>query len=371
MKITIDLLWLRPKKVGGTEFYIRNLLDGFLALDKEFEFILLVSKDNAETFKKYAKDSRFRLLETHVISANIGGRIIWQYLFQNRLLRKKGLRNCFVPVYCRPLFNGGITYINVIHDLQAYHYPEYHPLYELAYSRLSWWLDCRFSKKIVAISKWVKDDILQKYSIPEEKIKVIHNPILIHAEDMETSDLLQKKFGVKEKEYFFTVSQMIPHKNLMTLIRMMERIKQEQEKLPHKLLITGISGSAAEELKRKIKEKKLEENVILTGFIENSIRNMLYKNCYAFLFFFIFEGFGMPPIEAMLLGATVVTTRCTSIPEVTQNKANYVDNPFDEGEWIDKIKNAKNRDNEIDFGAYDEKKLAETYLNFLEETFQE
>ena len=56
MKITIDLLWLRPKKVGGTEFYIRNLLDGFLALDKEFEFILLVSKDNAETFKKYAKD---------------------------------------------------------------------------------------------------------------------------------------------------------------------------------------------------------------------------------------------------------------------------------------------------------------------------
>ena len=202
MKITIDLLWLRPKKVGGTEFYIRNLLDGFLALDKEFEFILLVSKDNAETFKKYAKDSRFRLLETHVISANIGGRIIWQYLFQNRLLRKKGLRNCFVPVYCRPLFNGGITYINVIHDLQAYHYPEYHPLYELAYSRLSWWLDCRFSKKIVAISKWVKDDILQKYSIPEEKIKVIHNPILIHAEDMETSDLLQKKFGVKEKEYF-------------------------------------------------------------------------------------------------------------------------------------------------------------------------
>ena len=111
--------------------------------------------------------------------------------------------------------------------------------------------------------------------------------------------------------------------------------------------------------------------MILTGFIENSIRNMLYKNCYAFLFPSIFEGFGMPPIEAMLLGATVVTTRCTSIPEVTQNRANYVDNPFDEREWIDRIKTAENRDSEMDFKAYDEKKLAETYLNFLEETFQE
>ena len=119
IEIAIDLLWLRPRQVGGTEFYIRNLLDGFLKLDQDYQFVLMVSRDNAETFEKYEKDPRFRLLKTNVVSANIAGRILWQYLFQNHVLRKNGLRKCFVPVYCRPIFNGGISYINVIHGLQA------------------------------------------------------------------------------------------------------------------------------------------------------------------------------------------------------------------------------------------------------------
>ena len=371
MEIAIDLLWLRPRQVGGTESYIRNLLDGFQKLDRDYRFALMVSRDNAETFEKYEKDPRFRLLRTNVRSSNIAGRILWQYFFQNRLLRKNGLRKCFIPVYCRPLFNGGITYINVIHDLQAYHYPQYHPIHEIAYSRLSWWLDSRLSRKIIAISEWVKEDILQKYRVPGEKIRVIYNPILIHPDELGGPDLLREKFGVKEKGYFYTVSQMIPHKNLKTLIRMMELIKKNQEKLPNKLLISGVNGPAAEELKKTIREKRLEENVILTGFVENSERNVLYKNCFAFLFPSIFEGFGMPPVEAMLLGATVVTTKCASIPEITQNKANYVEDPFDEREWVASIHNAVNRDEEVDFSRYDQKKLAEDYLNFLEEAFRE
>lgn len=370
MEIAIDLLWLRPRQVGGTEFYIRNLLDGFLKLDRDFRFVLMVSEDNAETFEKYEKDSRFRLLRTKVRSANIAGRILWQYFFQNRLLRKNGLRRCFIPVYCRPLFNGGITYINVIHDLQAYHYPQYHPFHEIAYSRLSWWLDSRLSRKIIAISGWVKEDILRKYRIPENKIRVIYNPILIHPDELGESEMLQRKFSVKEKGYFYTVSQMIPHKNLATLIRMMEFIKKNQEKLPHKLLISGVNGNAAEELRKTIREKNLEKNVVLTGFVENQERNVLYKNCFAFLFPSIFEGFGMPPIEAMLLGATVVTTKCASIPEVTQNKANYVEDPFDEKEWVKAIRNAVNRDDEVDFSRFDQKRLAEDYLDFLEEAFE-
>ena len=140
LEIAVDLLWLRPRKVGGTEFYIRNLLDGFLQLKEPFRLLLLVSKDNRESLEHYAADERIELLETNVVSANIGGRILWQFFCQNRFLRRKGIRKCFVPVYCRPLFNGGVTYVNVIHDLQAAHYPQYHPFHEIAYSRLCWWL---------------------------------------------------------------------------------------------------------------------------------------------------------------------------------------------------------------------------------------
>ena len=78
LEIAVDLLWLRPKQVGGTEFYIRNLLDGFLQLEEDFHFTLLVSRDNKASLAHYAEDERISLLEADVESANIAGRILWQ-----------------------------------------------------------------------------------------------------------------------------------------------------------------------------------------------------------------------------------------------------------------------------------------------------
>ena len=148
---------------------------------------------------------------------------------------------------------------------------------------------------------------------------------------------------------------------------MMERLVRCDTDLPKKLLISGVNGSAAVELKKMIEEKKLGDNIILTGFVSNEERNTLYKYCHTFLFPSIFEGFGMPPIEAMLFGSRVVTTRCTSIPEVTQGKATYVDNPYDENEWIDKI--AKEYPLEIpDFEVYSFKRISKQYLQVLKKS---
>lgn len=363
-KIAIDLLWLRPGKVGGTEAYIRNLLDGFLELEEDFDFTLLVSKDNAETFKKYEIDSRYHLLQANINSAGIAKRIIWQNLHQNRFLRKNGFHKCFEPVYCKPWFNGGIDYICVIHDLQAYHYPKYHPLHEVLYSRLCWRMDTLNAAKILAISNWVKNDVEQKYH--RNDIKVIYNPILVKKEDVLDFNNLREKYEIEQNKFFYTVSQMIPHKNLVTLIRMMDRIIQTNEELPHKLVVSGVNGSAAIEFEKMITEKNLESNIILTGFVSNEERNTLYKNCHTFLFPSIFEGFGMPPVEAMLFGSKVVTTRCASIPEVTQDKAIYVENPFDENEWIAKIKQ-NNKDKEMKFDVYAPENISRQYLQVLKE----
>lgn len=364
-KIIIDLLWLRPGKVGGTESFIRNLLDGFMELDREFDFTLLVSHDNAYTFRKYVKDKRYSILEANVISAQIAKRIIWQNLFQNRFLRKNGFRRCFEPVYCKPWLNGGIKYTCVIHDLQAYHYPQYHPFHEVAYSKLCWKMDAMNAAKIVTISNWVREDIELKYN--RKNIRVIYNPILVSKEDMVDFNTLQDKYCVEKKNFFYTVSQMIPHKNLSTLIQVLEKIVFSRISLPSKLVISGVSGSSADELKQLICEKKLQDNVILTGFISNEERNTLYQNCHTFLFPSIFEGFGMPPVEAMYFGTRVVTTKCASIPEVTQESAIYVNDPYDVDEWIDKIINGKMINN-IDFEVYAPCKISNQYLDVLEET---
>lgn len=370
-RIAIDLLWLRPGKVGGTEFYIRNLLDGFLQLDRPFRFTLLVSEDNCKTFEHYMKDPRITLLKAHVVSANIAGRILWQFFFQNGLLRKHKLRQCFIPVYCRPLFNGGITYINTVHDLQAAHYPQYHPFHEIAYSRLCWWLDVRRSRKLIATTQYVKNDLLARYRIKEEKVEVLNIPAMVNLQELAPFSDVSRKFKIADGAYYYTVAQMIPHKNLETLIRVMAELKRRQSNLPMRLLVSGISGNASESVGKLIRENQLEDMITLTGFIQNEERNALYKHCRAFLFPSIFEGFGMPPIEAMAFGAVVITTDRTSIPEVTQGKANYVADPFDVDAWIRAMESPVNRNDEFDFSKYDRLYLAEKYLDFLQDNFKE
>lgn len=367
LDIAVDLLWLRPQKVGGTEFYIRNLLDGFLHLKEPFHLALIVSKDNKDTFEHYTADSRITLLETNVVSANIAGRILWQFAFQNHFLRKRGIRKCFIPVYCRPLFNGGITYVNVIHDLQAAHYPQYHPLHEIAYSRLCWWLDVHFSKHIVAISEWVRKDIIKHYKIAPEKVSTVYNPITIKRGEVVPFERIAEKYQIKEKDFYYTVSQLIPHKNLETLIEVMSRIKERDLPLPHRLLISGVNGESRNRLEQQIRERGLGEEVTLTGFVENAERNALYQHCKAFLFPSVFEGFGMPVVEAMLWGTVVITTRETCIPEISQEKANYVMDPYSVEEWIRVMEKPENYVGEMDFGRYDQKILTDKYYELLTE----
>ncbi|MDE6213456.1 MAG: glycosyltransferase family 4 protein [Lachnospiraceae bacterium] len=371
LNIAVDLLWLRPRQVGGTEFYIRNLLDGFLQLKEPFHLFLLVSKDNRASLEHYGQDERIDLLETKVVSANIAGRILWQFFCQNRFLRKHGIRRCFIPVYCRPLLNGGITYVNTIHDLQAAHYPEYHPFHEIAYSKLCWWLDTHFSRHIVAISDWVKEDIMARYHVKPDRITTIYNPITVDEKETVPFEQLAGRYNVRESGFYYTVAQLIPHKNLETLIAVMEQINKNNVDLPDKLLISGVNGESRERLEALIRERGLEEKVILTGFVENAERNTLYQHCRAFLFSSVFEGFGMPPVEAMLFGAVVIAADRTCIPEVTQGKANYIKDPYDAEEWIRVMQEPVNRVGEVDFGMYDQMRLTEKYyrllLRYLEE----
>ena len=101
-RFAVDLLWVRPGKVGGTEVVARHILDGWRALSESFHAVLVVSADNADTFSSYAEDDRFSLLVAPVASAGISKRILWQNFFLAGFLKKHGLRKCFSPVYDRP-----------------------------------------------------------------------------------------------------------------------------------------------------------------------------------------------------------------------------------------------------------------------------
>lgn len=259
--------------------------------------------------------------------------------------------------------------MNVIHDLQAAHYPEYHPFHEIAYSKLCWWLDTHISRHLVAISDWVREDIINRYRLKPEKITTIYNPITVKAEETAPFEKLSERYHIDDKAYYYTIAQLIPHKNLNTLIEVMWQIKDRAIELPGKLLISGVGGQDKEKLERQIADRGLQDEVILTGFVENDERNALYKHSRAFLFPSVFEGFGMPPVEAMLFGTVVIATDKTCVPEVTQGKANYVKNPYDVEEWIRVMQSPVNRVLEVDFGVYDQMALTRKYYKLLCQIF--
>lgn len=338
MRIGIDLLWVRPGKNGGTESYIRNLLDGFAQYgNSENEYYLYLSRDNAQSFEKYFSNTIFVKKVMPVESAGQAKRVLWENLHLSSQGRKDQLNLWFMPVYSRPFFMGGkIPCITVIHDLQGLHYPEYFSKGRNLFFRFSWWIDCHTSAKVVTISEFCKKDILSHYKIPADKVKVIYNPIIMDEEITDFS-ILAEKYHIQSKQYFYTVSSLAKHKNLITLLKMIKLMKDEGES--PKLVITGVKVNAADEIMQYIADNDLEENIVYTGFISNEDRNALYDNCKVFLFPSVFEGFGMPPVEAMIRGIPVVTTKETSIYEVTQGKAIYVDMPKNASEWLHTIRN--------------------------------
>ena len=363
----VNLLWLRPGLVGGTEVFIRNLLDGFCGIRADIRLVLIVTKDNRASFAHYEKkDARIRLLCVRCNSAVITKRILWQNLFLNGFLRRNGLRYCFSPVYDRPYFNGGIHYLNVIHDIQAYHYPAYHPKHEVWYSKATWHA-CKRSDGVVAISESVRKDLEEILHIKPEKLRVIYNPVIVKESDTVPFSGIAEKYGIREKEYYYTVCQMIPHKNVSTLLRVIRYIRDHRTGLQEKLLVSGISGNASDQIVREIRELGIEDRIVLTGYVEDGVRNTLYRHAKAFLFPSVFEGFGIPPVEAMMCGATVICSNRTSIPEVTQQLANYVEDPYDVEAWVECMRNAVNRSAELDRTRYDAKGIAKRYVRFLTE----
>lgn len=371
MRIGIDLTWVKPKKSGGVESYIRNLLDGFLDLKDKNEYILLTAKDNDETFKEYLKDKRVKKILCDTNANDVKQHLIWQNLKQYKLLEKLNIDFCFFPVYEMPLYkNKKIKCTTVIHDIQALHYPEYFSRLEKIWFKMGWKAVAKNADMVVAISDYTKEDLEKNFRF-KDNLTRIHNPIVLNDEKKCEFKPLAKEYNIKENEYYYTVCSLLKHKNLITLINVMEKIVKEKIKLPKKLIVSGVGGSQKETLLQIIKEKGLEKNIILTKFVSNEERNALIKNCNTFLFPSLFEGFGMPPIEAMMLGSSVVTTKCTSLYEVTKNKCLYVEEPLNIDEWIDRIKDSqKAKKKVIKFEEYNKKNIARQYLDIFYKVYK-
>jgi glycosyltransferase involved in cell wall biosynthesis len=228
----------------------------------------------------------------------------------------------FIPAHVVPLWHPRT--VVTIHDLGYIHEPESHPASQRR--MLDWttrW-SCRAATKIIAISEATKSDLVQHYRIKEEKIRVVHHGVSDSIQRTSDAD----NFGVRAKyalpaRYVLFVGTVQPRKNIARIVAAMKSV--EAAGFPHKLVVAGKPGWLSDRVERDLAETGRPELIQRIGYVPDVDVPALYSGADAFCFPSMYEGFGLPILEAMACGTPVVTSTRGSLPEIAGDAALLVD----------------------------------------------
>ncbi|OGD69861.1 hypothetical protein A3D09_02320 [Candidatus Collierbacteria bacterium RIFCSPHIGHO2_02_FULL_49_10] len=247
-------------------------------------------------------------------------------LTKRLFLNKPKIDVLFSPSHYTPLFST-VPAVIYLMDLSYERFgTEYFTTYDI--NQLKRWtpLSIKKAKHVLTISEFSKSEIIALYHTSPEKIIVVYPGFdreTYHSKIPKTKQLqVRKKYGIAGK-YFLYVGTLQPRKNLGKLIEAFGKLKNKQVKL----VIGGKKGWLFDQIFDQVKHLKLENRVIFLGFVPNEDLSGLIKGSQAYVLPSLYEGFGMPPVEAQAVGVPVVVSRVSSLPEVIGTSGIYIEDP--------------------------------------------
>lgn len=297
LRIGVNALYLIPGAVGGTEIYLRNLLAALAALDGVNRYFVFTNRETGADLVPARPN--FTQAPQRVRAAFRPARILWEQTALPAAAARLGLDVMLNPGYTAPVYSPCPS-VTVLHDLQHKRHPEYFRWWDLPFWRVLLFLSAQLSGAVVASSRATAADLRRFYRIPEERIRVV--PIGV---DPVFFDIASRR---RPEPLLLTVSTLHPHKNLDGLLRAFAEFRREHAGF--RLVVAGLRGHYAGELERLRAELGLSDAVLFSGWIPREELYALHERACAVIYPSLFEGFGMPVMEALAAG---IPTACSDI----------------------------------------------------------
>jgi glycosyltransferase involved in cell wall biosynthesis len=327
VRIGIDARKLHDFGIGT---YIRNLLRHLGRLDRETEFVVFGRPEDRETLSAIGENFR-PVVES---SANYS---IAEQVRIPLALKREGVTLFHAPHYVLPPLVRCRSVVT-IHDCIHLMFPQYLPnRMALAYARTSIGLAARRATRVMTVSESSKRDILRFVDVEPDRIDVIYNAYdeRFGIEPGEDDVVRVRERYQLHDEFVLYAGNVKPHKNLERLIDAFSLVRKRG--LDHlKLVLIGDEISRYAALRRAVHQHQLHKYVRFLGYLPQETLAVMYRLAGVFVFPSLYEGFGLPPLEAMASGTPVVTSNVSSLPEVAADAAVLVD-PYDPGAIADGI----------------------------------
>jgi glycosyltransferase involved in cell wall biosynthesis len=310
----------------GNEVYIRNLLRELARLDQDSDLVAYISKPGAPEHVPERVTTRW-------VSENPYKRLGWdipRHLDQDRpdLLHVQytGPLRCRVPL------------VVSVHDVSYLEHPEYFTRFRAAQLKLTVRHTVERAASILTPSEFSKTAILRHYGVSDDRVRVVPNAVSAAFRPVDRDHAraaVEKRLGVTGP-FVLTVGDLQPRKNHLGLLRAFETAMRAHPKLRHKLLCVGKETWYSPRLREAVRHSPMAQRVHFTGFVEDAELVTFYGACELFVYPSLYEGFGLPILEAMACGRAVACSNSTAMPEVADSAA-LLFNPRDTDEMASAI----------------------------------
>lgn len=230
----------------------------------------------------------------------------------------------FVPAHTVPLIHPKKTVVT-IHGLEYEFCPEGYSFWERIYMHYSIMLSCRVASTVICVSENTKRDVMKLYRVAEEKTRVIYEGYESNVKaQMPNAKSNQNVQTSNSKPYLLFIGRLEERKNVVRMIEAFEVLK-EKHQIPHELVLVGKPGHGYSRIKAQISNSKFQKEIQERGYVDEAEKWALLKSAAVFLFPTLYEGFGIPVLEAQSVGVPVVTSNTSSLLEVAGDGAVLVD----------------------------------------------